>query len=305
MNTALVHNQISGAHSRFRGLNRICGEIVRSIRINSLDYGQNGGRPVYIKRRNPFGRRILSAANWFFRISRAPISFWTQTSDWQRWEVDSFSMLNPGYEASCLGADAIVEEALPGEPLWLIAKRGELKPGMLDAAGIELRRAHTFRSGWFAGPWSHGDGAMCNVIYDMHTMRARLIDFELIHDRLLGPGERHAQDLLSFLLDLVGVVGEEEWLPYALRYLHAYGNGRAVRRLYDVLPPPGGVARFWWKIRGNFADEKKIVPRLDELRRALMDSSSTPRLVRVNAAAGGESRRHRHRARRRRWLPQF
>jgi hypothetical protein len=305
MNGDLVHSRSANYNWNFASLSGLCGKVVHSIHINSTDYTQIGGRGIYLKRRNAFGRHVLSAANWFFRISRAPISFWTQARDWQRWEIETFSMLNAGYEARCMGAGAIAEDPLPGESLWTIAKQGELTPGMLDAAAIELRRAHGFYSGWFGGPWSHGDGAMCNVIYDARAERARLIDFELIHDRALRAAERHAEDLLSFLLDLVGVVSEEQWMPYALRYVNAYGNSRAVRQLYDVLTPPGWIARLWWRIRTNFADEGIIIPRLQELKRALVDARWPTTSLVVNARAGAGWRSRPRRWRKRRWAAGF
>ena len=41
------------------------------------------------------------------------------------------------------------------------------------------------------------------VIYNQKTGRARLIDFELVHDRSLSAKSRHADDLLVFLLDIL------------------------------------------------------------------------------------------------------
>jgi tRNA A-37 threonylcarbamoyl transferase component Bud32 len=76
---------------------------------------------------------------------------------------------------------------------------------MLEAAGTELRRAHQFWSDEFDGPWSHGDSTATNVIYNQKTGRARLIDFELVHDRSLSAKSRHADDLLVFLLDILAI----------------------------------------------------------------------------------------------------
>jgi hypothetical protein len=52
----------------------------------------------------------------------------------------------------------------------------------------------------------HGDPHMDNVIYDHATDRALLIDFEVIHDKSVPAGARHADDLLVFLQDLMGRV---------------------------------------------------------------------------------------------------
>jgi hypothetical protein len=54
--------------------------------------------------------------------------------------------------------------------------------------------------------WSHGDGSMTNVIYDEKAHRARLIDFEIRHEKSLPAAARYADDLLVFLLHTVGRV---------------------------------------------------------------------------------------------------
>jgi hypothetical protein len=77
---------------------------------------------------------------------------------------------------------------------------------MLKAAGSEYRPAHHFKNEEFGSAWSHGDASMTNVIYDEETGRSRLIDFEIRHEKSLPATARHADDLLVFLLDLVGRV---------------------------------------------------------------------------------------------------
>ena len=87
-----------------------------------------------------------------------------------------------------------------------------LTPRMLKAAGSEYRRAHHFKYQEFGRGWSHGDASMTNVIYDEKADRARLIDFEIRHERRLPAAARHADDLLVFLLDMVGRVPNRQWL---------------------------------------------------------------------------------------------
>jgi len=57
---------------------------------------------------------------------------------------------------------------------------------MLIAAAFEFRRAHQFWSDEFQGRWSHGDASSTNVIYDASNNRARLIDFEIYHEKSLA-----------------------------------------------------------------------------------------------------------------------
>jgi hypothetical protein len=81
---------------------------------------------------------------------------------------------------------------------------------MLKAAGSEYRRARHFKNEEFGSGWSHGDASMTNVIYNEKTERARLIDFEIRHEKSLPATVRHADDLLVFLLDLVSCVSSRQ-----------------------------------------------------------------------------------------------
>ena len=110
---------------------------------------------------------------------------------------------------------------------------------LLAAAGSEYRRAHQFRSDELAGPWSHGDASMTNVTYDTKTNRARLIDFEIIHEKSLPVAARKADDLLVFLLDLVSNVSRREWLP--LRSPRPAARDRADRDRARQRCPGAGI----------------------------------------------------------------
>ena len=79
--------------------------------------------------------------------------------------------------------------------------------------------------------WSHGDASMTNVIYNEKTGRARLIDFEIRHEKSLPATARHADDLLVFLLDLVGRVSSRQWIRLAICFLRAYGDAAVMREL--------------------------------------------------------------------------
>ena len=57
-----------------------------------------------------------------------------------------------------------------------------------------------------------------NVIYDRQNGRARLIDFEIVHQKSLPAKSRHADDLIVFLLDLMAVAPNRQWLtPTTMR----------------------------------------------------------------------------------------
>ncbi len=264
-------------HSPLAAIHHVLGKCIKAVHLNSITIRRWRHFPVVVKRRNSFGRHIIPLANLFFRAVGAPSLFWKSTRQWQHWEVTFFRMLNPPFYAARLDRWSIVEQKLPGEDLWTLAKKGSLTSTMVRAAGRELRRAHAFWSAPHQGPWSHGDGAMCNYLYDPRAHRARLIDFELAHDPALSALTRQAEDLLAFLLDLATVTAEDQWLPLALQYLRAYGQSDVIVELQTRLQPPRGLGRIWWLVRTNFASSGKTTARLAALHEAI--ASSPIRLI--------------------------
>jgi len=245
------------------------GKIVDFIRLNGVREVEIKGRHYMLKWRNPFGRHITPLANGFFRFSRVPFQFWKQVCEWQRWEVDCFQQLNPGYRAHAVGKCAVLEEKLPGETLWTLLKANKVTRPMLAAAGAELRRAHHQRCRLFRSTWSHGDAAMRNVMYDEASGRCRLIDFETLHYKSLSPVSRHADDLMAFLLDLASRGSNHLWISGSLAFLRAYGDTAVLDEVARRLEVPEGRAKLWWKIRVNFADTAGVARKLKRLRRAL------------------------------------
>jgi len=147
--------------------------------------------------------------------------------------------------------------------------RGTVTRQMLVAAATEFRRAHQFWSDEFHGRWSHGDGTSQNVIYDPASNRARLIDFEIVHEKSLATAARQADDLLVFLLDMVGTVPNRHWLPFSITFLEAYGDAEVIAQLRNQLDLPGGLAWIWWGVRTNFTNPAKVKRRLQSLSRAM------------------------------------
>ena len=104
------------------------------------------------------------------------------------------------------------------------------------------------------------------MIYDEKTGRARLIDFEIVHDKSLPAKSRQADDLLVFLLDLIAVAPNPQWLTLSLSFLNAYGNTAVICELEDELALPNGMAWIWWGVRTSFANPAKVKRRLEKLR---------------------------------------
>jgi hypothetical protein len=241
--------------------------FVDSLKLSSVSERVRRGRRVMLKRRNAYSEQLADLANLYFRMSSIPIRFWSKVEDWRRWEAECFQMLNGDrFRVLASGAKTVCVDKLPGKTLWEHLNRGTLTRQMLEAAGRELRRAHQLWSDEFGGGWSHGDATMSNVLYDEKTDRARMIDFEIIHDKSVPAKSRDADDLLVFLLDVVAMAPSRRWLPFALSFLNAYGDPAVTAELIDHLALPSGMAWIWWGVRTSFTNPAKVKQRLAKLR---------------------------------------
>lgn len=253
-----------------QSLAEAASRLVEAIAINSVWERKLGRRTVVLKQRNLHSKRLADLTNLYFRAANIPIRFWSKLDDWRRWEIDCFEMLNgDSCRAHASGKRCIVADKLPGETLWEHLNRGTLTKQMLRSAALELRRAHQFWSDELRGRWSHGDASITNVIYDPETNSARFIDFEICHDKSLSATARQADDLLMFLLDLVGTVPANQWLPFARTFLEAYGDRDVIGQLRTQLEPPGGLAWIWWGVRTNFSNPAEVKRRLADLNCAI------------------------------------
>src|SRR5215469_6180281 len=150
-----------------QALSNAAATFVDSLKINSISEKVRRGRRVVIKRRNVYGEQLAELSNLYFHMSGIPIRFWSKAEEWQRWEANCFQMLNGDrFRASTSGTRTVCLDKLPGKSLWQHLNERTLTKRMLEGAGTELRRAHQFWSKEFHGPWSHGDSAATNVIYD-------------------------------------------------------------------------------------------------------------------------------------------
>ena len=281
--TSLVGNFIPS------GLANVASRLVEAIALNSIWEKKRRGRTLVVKRRNAHGEQLSELTNLYFRVANIPIRFWSKVEEWRRWEVDCFQMLNGDrFHAYTSGKRSVVAEKLPGVGLYDLIERGSLSKRMLQAAATELRRAHEFWTDEFRGRWSHGDATTQNGLYDAKTDRARLIDFEIVHDKSLPAATRQADDLLVFLLDMVGRVPSRKWIPFATTFLKTYGDAKVIRELGKQLDLPGGLAWIWWGVRTNFANPAKVKHRLASLSRAI-------RALKLDQAAPAVRVRHKRR----------
>ncbi len=248
----------------------VAGALVDRIKINSLTRESRAGRPVWIKRRRLSAGPILAGANCFFRLAGNPVQALTNLAQWQRWEVECFQHFHgERFRAFAEGARAVGADEVPGINLTEPLDGGTLEPPMVAAAARELRRAHEWQCAEAGGAWSHGDPHLGNFVYDPAEGRARIIDFEVMHHPSLSAEERHADDLLVFLQDMVGRIAADRWLVNAQAFLTAYDRPEIVVRLRPKLILPRGIARLWWGVRTTFLPGQELARRLASLRASL------------------------------------
>ena len=246
------------------------GTMVDRIKINAISKEVHGGRAMWIKRRRWNAAPIMACANTFFRLAGAPLQALHEVDLWQQWELACFQRLHGDrYVAFPAGRRAVAAQEVPGVNLTTYLDGGTITPQMAAAAARELQRAHACPCVELGGAWSHGDPHVGNFVYDPATNRARLIDFEVMHHRSLSSQERHADDLLVFLQDMVGRIRAELWLPCACAFLQAYGRPEIVALMSQRMVIPRGVARVWWAIRTSWLPGAEVRRRLELLRRAL------------------------------------
>ncbi len=247
------------------------GTLVDTIKINAVTRECRQGRALWIKRRRWPAVPIMTCANLFFRLARNPIQALTERAAWQRWEVDCFLRLHgEDFHAFAEASCAVAAQEVPGTNLSQHLHAGTLTFPMLVAAARELRRAHEFVCPVFRGPWSHGDPHAGNFVFHAAENRARLIDFEVMHDPVLPAAVRHADDLLILLQDLAGRVAAPHWLPCAHAFLDAYPHPEVIAVLREKLVVPSAwAARLWWAVRTTYLAPVELRRRIDDLRESL------------------------------------
>jgi hypothetical protein len=242
------------------------GAVVDRIKINTISREVRKGRPLWIKCRRRGAAPVMACANGFFRIAGNPVRALTRPEAWQRWEVDCFlSLHGDAYRAFADGERRVALEEVPGVNLTIHLDGGTITPPMVEAAAHELRRAHSRYCADFGGLWSHGDPHLGNFIYDEASGRARLIDFEVMHHPSMSADERHTDDVLVFIQDMVGRIPADLWMPNARAFLKAYGDQKIIDRLRSQLVIPQGLARLWWAVRTTFMAPRELRRRIDEL----------------------------------------
>jgi tRNA A-37 threonylcarbamoyl transferase component Bud32 len=246
------------------------GSLVDQIKINRLSRKHYGGRWYWFKQRRRGAKAIIAFANWFFRLAGNPVIILGQPTEWIEWEKACHTMLH-GDEFSNVVDDtgALGVEEFPGKSVSDHLKDGTATLKMAKSAGRELSRAHQMSCQLLSGGWSHGDPHTGNFVYDPDEDRARLMDFEVRHDKRLDADRRHADDLLVFLQDTLGRLPKEEWLQWARAFIEAYDRPTITAHLLDRLTEPRGAARLWWAVRTTYLEPGELNSRLADLKTTL------------------------------------
>lgn len=249
-------------------LNPIVARL-EAVKVNRTGVQERNGKPVWIKERLSCMLPLLATTNLFFALAGHPARTFVHRRDWRAWEIASFEGLHgpEGFKAWLEGWFGVATAALPGDNMTAALDTGRLTPAMAHAAGVELRRAHGWPCAAFGGSgWSHGDAHVGNFLYDPVSGRARIIDFEVRHRLDVEATIRHADDVLAFLLDLVGRIHREGWAACARSFLDGYGDPRVATLALNGLPIPRfGPAKLWWKVRTGFLAGAEYARRVAEL----------------------------------------
>jgi len=246
------------------------GRWIDRIKINKLARVTRDGRVYWVKRRRPGAAAIIFLANAFFRLAGNRVLILGGDSEWHAWEQEC-SLLLHGLEdtAHIDERGALWLREFPGSSLSSHIDNGTAETFIFAAAARELRRAHDLDCNTLGGKWSHGDPHSGNFIYDPGTGTAKLMDFEVRHDRSLAAAARHADDLLVFLQDTLGRLTRERWITLSESFVRAYDRPEITCHLLERLIEPRGPARIWWAVRTTYLAPREISVRLAELRSLL------------------------------------
>jgi hypothetical protein len=236
------------------------GRAIAAVRVNAVR--ADGER--WIKRRRAGMAPVIALGNVFLRLSRSRIQMFASCPVWQAWEVAAMRALHGAGAARCESRRAIATRHVPGDSLRDRLAHGTVAPELLVEVGREFARAHALSIGGHA--FSHGDPHTGNILYDDAAQRARLIDVETRHDPALGARDRHADDLLVLLLDLLGRAPETALPVLARALLAGYRRRDVIEALEPRLALPRGLERALWATRTCFVPRDVLAARLELLR---------------------------------------
>jgi hypothetical protein len=253
---------------------------IDAVRVNRCWRANRDGQAVWIKQRRRWADPVILAGNLFLIASNSRIRMFPSVARWREWELESFNLVN-GDRFACgeYGIRAVWFGEVPGISLRERASVASFAAAdhraAVVAAARELARVHRLICPIRGTAWSHGDPHLGNVLYDAGTDRARLIDFETAHEPRLPATHRHADDLLTFLLELLARSAPGAWPDLGVSFLRAYGDRRVITILSRRLIPPIGLHRVLWRTRTDHLPSDVVATRVAQLRHALANEQVT------------------------------
>ena len=243
------------------------GSHIDRIRINNVTRGTIAGRSVWVKRRTPLSRWLIPVANGFFWLAGNPVEVFPTSEAWQVHEQRTFRLLNGTHRAvGVLERNAIYAEDLPGSDIVSLLEKNELSSSVMNLVGVAFRKMHRtwnpLNGEWF----SHGDPHLGNVLFDRNNGQTHWVDFETTHRSRLLDVERHADDLLVLLLDLIGRTNESMWQTLSVAFLSGYQDALVIADLKKRLLPPSGFGALWWAVRTSYLTRPELRKRIGWLR---------------------------------------
>jgi hypothetical protein len=250
----------------------LVARLVDAVQVNRSHRVLIDGHSFWFKQRRLGRSLIIILGNIFLKYSNSKIIMFTRTRDWQKWEVESYRLLYGNRnEIMMVGRDAVQIPNIAGVSLKEYLESHILTLEMVRAAAIEFSRVHHLATPMLGSEWSHGDPHLENVLYDTESHQAHLIDFETCHQQSLSVDERRADDLLVFLLDLLGRDNSNSWLELSSAFLETYANRPVLERLSIRLIIPNGLEAVLWKTRTNFMNRNILSQRLALLRECIQE----------------------------------
>jgi len=255
---------------------RVVAWLMNRVRVNQVQQRVRDGVTVFVKRRRAGGQIVIWFANRFLALARSGICMFVHADEWTDWEVHCAQLLYPDRPAVRVASgQAVIIPKVCGISLRTLLQRDD--PDVNKAfilAARELRRVHQIHCSHYKAAWSHGDLHLDNILVDLGTERAVLIDFDTRHEFRINATQRHSDDVKIVLLELLGL-SDDKWSQLAAAFIEEYREGSVLSELSRQLFVPRGFARIMWYARTNCSSISRIEPRLQNLREIIHRVSTT------------------------------
>ena len=248
-------------------IQRVVAWLMNRVRVNQVQQDMRDGLPVFVKRRRAGGQVVIWFANRFLAFAHSGICMFVHADEWTEWEVHCAELLYPGRSGVTVGSGhTLITPKVYGSSLRTLLHRDDTDVNKaFILAARELRRVHQIPCRYYKAGWSHGDLHLDNIVVDLNTERAVLIDFDTRHEFRISQTQRHSDDLKIVLLELIGL-SDDKWSQLATAFIEEYSETSVLSELSRQLFVPRGFAKLMWYARTNCSPMHRIEPRLESLR---------------------------------------